>query len=142
MCNSYKKLLLFLGLFSFMLIHLLMFRYQLSPEKNLFFYVFVYLQVVVVSMALVFPYFSTLKYTGLFFKPIQFLSVHSYAIYLVNYSKETIQKNEHPLRDLIISVSQLMANHGTNNKVINRIFNDCASGIRSNCCQLINVLSS
>jgi len=85
-CNSYKKHLLFLGLFSFMLIHLLMFRYQLSPEKNLFFYVFVYLQVVVVSMALVFPYFSTLKYTGLFFKPIQFLSVHSYAIYLVNYS--------------------------------------------------------
>ena len=85
-CNSYKKHLLFLGLFSFMLIHLLMFGYQLSPEKNPLFYVFVYLQVVVVSMALVFPYFSTLKYTGLFFKPIQFLSVHSYAIYLVNYS--------------------------------------------------------
>lgn len=85
-CKKYKIHLLFLGIFSFISIHLLMFHYQLSPETHPFFYVFVYLQVAVISIALVFPYFSTLNYSGLFFKPIQFLSIHSYSIYLINYS--------------------------------------------------------
>jgi peptidoglycan/LPS O-acetylase OafA/YrhL len=85
-CFKYKKHLLFLGIFGVILIHLLMYGYQLVPETNPFFYVFVYLYAVSISIALVFPYFSKLNYSGLFFKPIQFLSVHSYAIYLVNYS--------------------------------------------------------
>ena len=85
-CNSYKMYLLLLGILSFLGIHVIIFSYQLTPEMNPFFYVFVYLQVVLLSIALVLPYFSTLHYKGLFFKPIQFLSVHSYAIYLVNYS--------------------------------------------------------
>ncbi|SNR32956.1 Peptidoglycan/LPS O-acetylase OafA/YrhL, contains acyltransferase and SGNH-hydrolase domains [Lutibacter agarilyticus] len=84
--NSYKKHLLFFGILGFFGIHLIIFSYQLTPEINPFFYVFVYIQAVLISIALVFPYFITLNYTGVCFKPIQFLSIHSYAIYLVNYS--------------------------------------------------------
>ena len=85
-CYSYKKKLFLLGILSFLGIHIIIFSYQLTPEMNPFFYVFVYLQLVLLSIAFAFPYFSTLHYKGLFFKPIQFLSIHSYAIYLVNYS--------------------------------------------------------
>jgi len=85
-CSTYKKLLLYSGVFIFAFIHFVMFTYDLTPESNPFFYVFVYLQVVLCSIVFVFPYFSTLNYSGFFFKPIQFLSIHSYSIYLVNYS--------------------------------------------------------
>jgi len=85
-CNEKKKHLLFFGMFIFIILHVIIFKYHLSPENSPFFYVFVYLQVVICSIAFVFPYFTTLNYSGIFFKPIQFLSIHSYAIYLVNYS--------------------------------------------------------
>lgn len=74
------------GIFIFILIHVLMLNYNLVPETNLGFYVFVYLQTVILSLALLFPYFSTLNYSGIFLKPIEFISVNSYSIYLVNYS--------------------------------------------------------
>ena len=85
-CFLYKKFLMGLGILGFLGIHVIIFSYQLTPKMNPFFYVFIYLQFVLLSISFLFPYFSTLHYKGLFFKPIQFLSIHSYAIYLVNYS--------------------------------------------------------
>jgi len=76
--------LLIAGIFIF--IHVLMLIYNLVPETNLGFYVFVYLQTIILSLALLFPYFSALNYSGIFLKPIKFISVNSYSIYLVNYS--------------------------------------------------------
>lgn len=78
--------LLIAGILIFVLIHVLMLIYNLVPETNLGFYVFVYLQTVILSLALLFPYFSALNYSGIFLKPIKFISVNSYSIYLVNYS--------------------------------------------------------
>ena len=81
-----KKHLLIAGVLIFMLLHLFIYVFNLLPETNLGFYVFVYLQTVILSLALLFPYFSTLNYSGIFLKPVKFVSVNSYAIYLVNYS--------------------------------------------------------
>ncbi|NOR44671.1 MAG: protein kinase [Candidatus Delongbacteria bacterium] len=48
----------------------------------------------------------------------------NHAFYMINYSKQSVQENCHPLKDLIISVSQLMVDHETNAKILNRIFNE------------------
>ena len=84
--KKFKRHLLILGMSIFILIHLIIYFFNIMPETNLGFYVFVYLQTVILSLALLFPYFSTLNYSGLFLKPIKFISVNSYSIYLVNYS--------------------------------------------------------
>ena len=81
-----KNILLILGVLIFISTHLIIFIFNLIPEINLGFYVFGYLQLVILSLALLFPYFSTLNYYGIFVKPIQFISIHSYSIYLINYS--------------------------------------------------------
>ncbi len=84
--ERFKFYLLIVGILIFILIHFLIYRLNLTPQTNLGFYVFVYLQTVILSLALLFPYFSTLNHSGIFFKPIKFISVNSYSIYLVNYS--------------------------------------------------------
>lgn len=84
--EKFKLQLLILGLLIFILIHLIIYFFNLMPETNLGFYVFVYLQTVILSLALLFPYFSTLNYSGLFSNFIKFISINSYSIYLVNYS--------------------------------------------------------
>lgn len=84
--EKFKWHLLILGMSIFILIHILIYFFNIMPETNLGFYVFVYLQTVILSLALLFPYFSRLNYSGLFLKPIKFISVNSYSIYLVNYS--------------------------------------------------------
>lgn len=84
--EKYKFHFFIAGILIFMLLHLFIYGLNLLPETNLGFYVFVYLQTVILGLAFLFPYFSTLNYSGLFSKPIKFISVHSYAIYLVNYS--------------------------------------------------------
>jgi peptidoglycan/LPS O-acetylase OafA/YrhL len=84
--KKYKNYFLIIGLFLLFGIHGAMLKMHLLPETNLGFYVFVYLQVVVISLAFIFPYFINLTYQGIFEKVIRFLSIHSYSIYLVNYS--------------------------------------------------------
>ncbi|MDA3885274.1 MAG: serine/threonine-protein kinase [Candidatus Delongbacteria bacterium] len=48
----------------------------------------------------------------------------NHAFYMINYSKQSVQENYNPFKDLIISVSELMVNHDSNTKVLNRIFNE------------------
>ncbi|WP_372769751.1 acyltransferase family protein [Lutibacter sp.] len=84
--EKFKLHLLFTGLLIFILIHVLVYSFNLVPQSSLGFYVFIYLQTIIFSLALLFPYFSALNYSGVFFKPIKFISVNSYSIYLVNYS--------------------------------------------------------
>lgn len=84
--NRYKMIFLLLGVFIFVLTHILILVFNLLPETHLGFYVFGYLQLVVISLGLLFPVFYQLNYKGIFSKSITFISVHSYAIYLVNYS--------------------------------------------------------
>lgn len=84
--KAYKKHLFFFGAFIFMLLHLIIFIMQLLPQSNLGFYVFVYLQVIVISIALTFPFFIKLNYKGILSKPILLISKLSYSIYLINYS--------------------------------------------------------
>lgn len=83
---EYKRLLCSLGLVLFVVLHILIFAFDLKPQDSLAFYVFVYLTGVIVSLGMVFPYFLKLNYRGFFFKPIEFISKLSYAIYLINYS--------------------------------------------------------
>ncbi|MDP3311907.1 hypothetical protein [Lutibacter sp.] len=84
--HKHKIVLFIFGLLLFFLVHLSIFNFKLVPEINLGFYVFVYLQVVILSLALLFPYLYALNYSGVLLKPVKFISVHSYSIYLVNYS--------------------------------------------------------
>ncbi|MFA5298282.1 MAG: hypothetical protein WC389_08765 [Lutibacter sp.] len=84
--EKFKLHILFIGLLIFILIHVIIYNFNLVPQSSIGFYVFVYLQTVILSLALLFPYFSTLNYSGFFLKPIKFISVNSYSIYLVNYS--------------------------------------------------------
>lgn len=84
--KKHKLHLLIAGISIFMLLHLFIYSLNLLPETHLGFYVFVYLQTVILSLAFLFPYFSRLNYSGVFLKPIKFISINSYSIYLVNYS--------------------------------------------------------
>ncbi len=84
--KKYKFSFLIAGILIFMLLHFVIYNLNLLPETHLAFYVFIYLQTVILSLAFLFPYFSQLNYSGLFSKLIKFISVNSYSIYLVNYS--------------------------------------------------------
>lgn len=84
--KKFKTTILLVGILIFFGLHIIIYIFNLTPESSLFFYVFIYLQVVILSLAMIFPYLYHLNYRGLFLKPIEFLSVHSYAIYLINYS--------------------------------------------------------
>ncbi|MCK5759889.1 MAG: protein kinase [Candidatus Delongbacteria bacterium] len=48
----------------------------------------------------------------------------NHAFYIINFTKQSQIEDTTPLRDLIVSVSQLMENHETNVKVLNRVFNE------------------
>jgi peptidoglycan/LPS O-acetylase OafA/YrhL len=83
---TYRKRLFFLGVLIFGGLHIFIFWFKLMPETHLAFYTLVYLQALILSLGLIFPYFSNMKYEG-FWKPIvYYISTRSYAIYLVNYS--------------------------------------------------------
>ncbi len=84
--SNYKKKLLLLGLVLFAILHVMVYTLNLRPESHLAFYVFVYLQLITISLGLLLPYFSQLKHSGIYSRIIEFISVRSYAIYLVNYS--------------------------------------------------------
>ena len=83
---NYKNQLLAVGIFIFGVLHIAIFWFQLLPQTHLVFYTLFYLQILILSLGLTFPYFSNMNYTG-FWKPlVYYISTRSYAIYLVNYS--------------------------------------------------------
>jgi peptidoglycan/LPS O-acetylase OafA/YrhL len=84
--ESKKNILLILGLVLFALLHIVIYVFNLLPQSHLGFYVFIYLQIVGISLALLFPYFLHLKRAVFGQQLIEFVSKRSYAIYLVNYS--------------------------------------------------------
>ncbi|TWO31817.1 acyltransferase [Seonamhaeicola sediminis] len=85
--KKYKNLLLLLGFSLFVLIHLTIFYLNIQPQTNLFFYTFIYLQVIIISLAMLFPFFLNLKNVKKHInKIVLFISTRSYAIYLINYS--------------------------------------------------------
>ncbi len=81
-----KYLFLFLGIFVFTGIHFLIFKMQLQPQTDLAFYVFVYLNTITISCAMVFPYAIHMKCSSIFNGMVYFVSSRSYAIYLINFS--------------------------------------------------------
>ncbi|MBI9042570.1 acyltransferase [Lutibacter sp.] len=84
--KKYKSTIALAGVLLFLSLHIIIYIFNLTPKSHLLFYVFIYLQLVHLSLAMLFPYLYHLNYRGLFLKPIEFISVHSYSIYLINYS--------------------------------------------------------
>lgn len=74
------------GLLLLAILHIVLFWFKLLPQTHLWFYVFVYLNTVGLSLVLLLPYFSELNYMGFGKKTITFISKISYSIYLINYS--------------------------------------------------------
>ena len=75
-----------LGMLFFIGLHLFIQQTKATPQTHLSFYVFVYLQGVVVSLACLFPYAIALKSNAQIKQIIEYISTRSYAIYLINYS--------------------------------------------------------
>ena len=83
---NYSKQLLVLGVFIFGILHGSIFYFEVLPQTHLIFYTIFYLPILILSLGLVFPFATNMKYNG-FFKPlVHYVSTRSYAIYLVNYS--------------------------------------------------------
>lgn len=74
------------GLVLLVVLHVLVYWFALLPQTHLWFFVFIYLNIVGLSLMLMLPYFSELNYQGIGVKFIQFISKTSYSIYLINYS--------------------------------------------------------
>ena len=81
-----KKLFSAIALFVFGATHLLIYYFGLYPQTHLWFYVFLYIPLVLLSCAMLFPYFIDLKQNRILENVFYFISTRSYAIYLVNYS--------------------------------------------------------
>ena len=81
-----KKLFSAIALVVFGSTHLLIYYFSLYPQTYLGFYVFLYMPLVLLSCALLFPYFIDLKQNRILKNVFYFISTRSYAIYLVNYS--------------------------------------------------------
>lgn len=74
------------GLVLLAVLHVLVYWFALLPQTHLWFFVFIYLNIVGLSLMLMLPCFSELNYQGIGVKFIQFISKTSYSIYLINYS--------------------------------------------------------
>lgn len=84
--KRYTVLLALIGLILFLSIHISILVFNLMPNTHLGFYSFLYLQLLGLSLALVFPFCIQINYNGLIKGVVEFTSTRSYAIYLVNYS--------------------------------------------------------
>lgn len=82
----FKYFLFAIGVIIFGGIHVLMLKLNILPETNSFFYVFIYLQAVSLSICFMFPIAVDIKYAGIFKNFIEYISKRSYSIYLINYS--------------------------------------------------------
>lgn len=81
-----KYVLSGIGVILFIAVHFLIYWLQLSPPNNLAFFVFIYLLVISLSCALVFPFAVALQHPKYIGKIVYFISTRSYAIYLINFS--------------------------------------------------------
>ena len=84
--HHYKLVFAVLGAFLLALLHVVVYWFKLLPQTHLWFYVFVYLNVLIIGLALVLPYFSVFNYSGIGKRCIEIISKTSYSIYLINYS--------------------------------------------------------
>ncbi|WP_394800464.1 acyltransferase family protein [Aestuariivivens sediminicola] len=84
--KKYKTILFLLGLLIFVALHLSMFIFNIGPDSYLWFYSFLYLQVISISLLFMFPYAIELLGSRYLKSIIEFISTRSYAMYLVNYS--------------------------------------------------------
>lgn len=81
-----RYLLTSIGAVLFIVMHFSLAWLQLQPTIHSTFYNVFYLPLLSISIALVFPLFTQLKQGQFAVKPITYISVLSYAIYMVNYS--------------------------------------------------------
>jgi len=83
-----------IGAILFLGMHVIIFKWNLLPENASFFYNVFYLPLVSISIALFLPMLSTWMHVNILRKPITWISILSYSLYLVNYSIVllTIQK--------------------------------------------------
>ncbi|NQY28887.1 MAG: acyltransferase [Flavobacteriaceae bacterium] len=86
-CKKYRKTLGVIGGVVFLALHVSIAVFNMQPQIYLAFYVFVYLQLLVISLGMFFPYFLELKQQIILLKKVvEYISTRSYAIYLTNYS--------------------------------------------------------
>ena len=78
--------LLFLGAFIFTGMHFLIYALNLQPQTHLEFYVFMYLPLISICCALIFPFAIDMERNACLNRLVYFVSTRSYAIYLVNFS--------------------------------------------------------
>lgn len=86
--KKHKRSFIGLSVLIFFMLHLAIYWFGFMPDNSLVFYVFVYLNAIVISCAGSFPFFiemNTSKY-GFVNRFFYYLSTRSYSIYLVNYS--------------------------------------------------------
>lgn len=84
--KRFKTVFMYSGLLIFVILHLYVVWCNVLPQTHLWFYVFIYLTGVGVSLVLLMPYFLELNYIGKGSEIVTFISKISYSIYLVNYS--------------------------------------------------------
>lgn len=71
----------------FLGMHVIITLFHMEPQTDLAFYVFAYLQLLVISLGMLFPYVLELKLPSVWIKKmVEYVSTRSYAIYLINYS--------------------------------------------------------
>jgi peptidoglycan/LPS O-acetylase OafA/YrhL len=83
---KFKNWSLISGVLLFFGMHLLIFWFKLLPNKAMLFYNVFYLPLVSISLLMFFPICSAWVKGSFFKKQITFISIISYAIYLINYS--------------------------------------------------------
>ncbi|PKQ46492.1 acyltransferase family protein [Confluentibacter flavum] len=84
--KQYKVWLFFSGIFLFFVMHFLVFWYDVKPINAPLFYNIFYLPLVSISLVLLLPLFSNWNHAHFFKREITYISILSYAVYLINYS--------------------------------------------------------
>lgn len=83
---KFKNWSLYSGIVLFFGMHLIIFYFRIFPNNTMLFYNLYYLPLISISLLLFFPFCSSWMECNLFKKQITFISILSYAIYLINYS--------------------------------------------------------
>lgn len=83
---NYKITAFILGGLIFTVTHGVIFALNIEPQEASLFFIVFYLPLLSISLVLLFPMFSTWKTGGVLKKSITFISLISYALYLLNYS--------------------------------------------------------
>ncbi|TYA94771.1 acyltransferase family protein [Seonamhaeicola marinus] len=85
--HKFKTVLFVIGVVLFLSLHMAIFLLEIEPNTHLWFYTFIYLQGVCISLVLLFPCCISLNSNKVKLKEIvYFMSTRSYSIYLLNYS--------------------------------------------------------